>query len=131
MTWPAGDLRRIARCRLLHINPQRADGTPSRFVPVGFVVVADDIYVRSMSASGRWYRRALANGVGSIQARGIVRAATFRSLVYDVTFHDAADAPHDAINAAYAKKYRLAGRRAVEMATNDAARPLTIRIDLC
>ncbi|MEU9065147.1 DUF2255 family protein [Streptomyces sp. NPDC048430] len=128
MTWPAGELRRIARCRLLHVNPQRANGTPTRFVPVGFVAVQGDLYVRSMSASGLWYRRAMANGIGRIQARGIVRAATFRSLVYDVTFHDAADAPHDAIDAAFAKKYRLAGRRAVEMATNEASHPLTVRI---
>lgn len=113
MTWPARDLRRIARGRLLHVNPQRADGTPVRFVPVGFVAVQGGLYVRSMSASGLWYRSA--NGVGNTQARGIVRAATFRSLEYDVTFHDAADAPHDAIDAAFAKKYRLAGRRAVEM----------------
>jgi hypothetical protein len=30
MTWPADDLRRIAKSRLLSVNPQRADGTPSR-----------------------------------------------------------------------------------------------------
>lgn len=85
-----------------------------------------------MSASGLWYGRAIANGAGSIQARGIVRAATFRSLVYDITFHDASDADHDAIDAidaTYTKKYRLAGRSAVETATNEASHPLTVRIE--
>ncbi|MFF7656777.1 hypothetical protein ACFZCY_44490 [Streptomyces sp. NPDC007983] len=38
------------------------------------------------------------------------------------------DGPHDAIDTAFAEKYRLAGRRAVEMATNEASHPLTVRI---
>jgi hypothetical protein len=120
MSWPNDDLRRIRRSRLLKVNPQRADGTPSRFVPVGFVVVGDEIYVRSMSAAGLWYRRALASGAGSIRVRRVERA---------VTFHDAPDAPHEDINATYARKYRLAGRRTIETITNEAMRPLTVRIE--
>ncbi|MFI5898229.1 DUF2255 family protein [Actinoplanes sp. NPDC051513] len=124
MTWPADDLKRIARSLLLRVNPQRADGTASRDVTVGFVIVDGDIYVRSMTASGLWYRRALANGAGIIRAGRVIR--TMR----EVTFHDGADAPHEQVDAAYAKKYRLAGRRMIESITNEAMQPLTVRIDL-
>lgn len=87
---------------------------------VGFAIAGNNLYVRSMSAAGVWYRRALANGVGRIKVG---------RTEYDVTFHDAAAEDHTPTDAGYVKKYWMAGRRMIGTMTNDSAHALTIRID--
>jgi hypothetical protein len=120
MNWPRSVLLQLKLTPLLRVNPYRKDGTPGPFVPVGYAVADGAIYVRSMSPTGQWYRRAIRNGVGTIR---------IGRTVHDVTFHDATDGPHQAINTAFTRKYWMAGRKQVATITDPATYRVTVRID--
>lgn len=118
--WDSAELARLDRADELNISSRRADGSLRGFVPIWMVAVDGDLYVRSARGPNGWYRRALASGSGRVRAGGVER---------DVTFTDAPDAPHAAIDAAYFRKYKRYGDSMVGHVTGDWMRELTVRID--
>ena len=78
------------------------------------------LYVRSARGPNGWYRNAVAAGTGRIRAGGVER---------DVAFADGADAPHAALDAAYARKYAHYPRQYVDAVVGEASYALTLRVD--
>lgn len=96
--WTSGELNRIGTAEELQIAPLRGDGTLSKPVTIWVVRVGDELYVRSYRGErGAWYRGALEQHAGHVQAGGVER---------DVTFVDEGDpAINDRIDDAYRAKY--------------------------
>ena len=119
-TWTADELQRIGDATELRVTSVRNDGTLRPYVTIWAVRAGDDIYIRSMTSAGTpWYRRAKASGVGRIQAGGVER---------DVTFAEAADDVHAAIDAAYHAKYDRYGPGPVGAVVGAAVAPVTFRL---
>src|SRR5437867_12701823 len=79
ITWPEDELRRIADTDDLHIAPFCEDGvtygTPTW---IWAVVVDGDLYVRAYNGvNSRWYKAALQQKGGLIQAAGITKEVSF------------------------------------------------------
>jgi hypothetical protein len=80
----------------------------------------DELYVRSAyGPDNPWYVRAKASGVGRIRAGGVER---------NVTFSEAEDQAHAAIDATYHAKYDRHGPRIVGSVVGPAAAAVTIRL---
>jgi hypothetical protein len=99
VTWPKGELRKIAERDDLHIAPLRDDGvtfgTPTW---IWSVAVGDDLYVRAYNGkNSRWYQAAVRQKAGQITAAGMTKEVTFEPV----------DGPiNDRIDEAYRAKYR-------------------------
>ena len=95
--WTAAELERLDRPDELQVSSHRPDGSLRPFVTVWFVRAGDALYVRSAyGPANGWFRRAQASGTGRIRAGGIEK---------DVTFVAPDASEHDAIDAAYHRKY--------------------------
>ena len=92
-----------------------------RFVVIWSVRVGDQIYVRSYKGKGNgWFRRALQEGQGHIQAGGVERAVDFEVV--------SAPPLQALIDAAYTAKYKQYPASYTESVTNAAAHGATLRL---
>lgn len=95
--WTAAELDRLDGVDELHVSSQRPDGSLRPFVIVWFVRAGDALYVRSAyGPDNGWFRRAQSSGTGHVRAGGVEK---------DVTFVAPGAWEHDAIDAAYHRKY--------------------------
>jgi hypothetical protein len=94
----ADELKRIDEADDLHIAPFREDGTTYGTPTwIWAVVVGGDLYVRAYNGqSSRWYKSAMKQKAGRIQAAGMIREVVFESAEGDV---------NSQIDEAYQKKY--------------------------
>lgn len=91
----ADELKRIDEADDLHIAPFREDGTPTW---IWAVVVGGDLYVRAYNGqNSRWYKSAIRQKAGRIQAAGMIK---------EVAFEPAEGVVNAQIDEAYKKKYR-------------------------
>jgi hypothetical protein len=120
--WTSEELTTIGGAEELQLASTRSDGTLRPYVTMWVVRVGDDLYVRSAyGPDNPWYRRVKASGAGRIRAGGMER---------DVSFIDAgADAPHDAIDAAYHAKYDRYGPKIVNTVVGEAVKAVTIKLE--
>src|SRR4051812_17789428 len=92
------ELQKINEADDLHISPFREDGktygTPTW---IWAVVVEDDLYVRAYNGvNSRWYKSAIQQKAGRIQAAGMIKEVTFEPVQGDI---------NNAVDEAYKKKY--------------------------
>jgi hypothetical protein len=117
--WSAGDLAAFDGDEL-RIASYRDDGTLRRSIPIWFVRLGEDVFVRS--AYGRdngWYRRALASARGRVTVDGADHDVTFEIPGSEVT------AP---LTAAYHAKYDRYGPRIVGTVVSREAENCTLRL---
>jgi hypothetical protein len=118
--WTEQELSTVGRTDELGISSRRRDGTLRPFVTIWGVRVGDDVYVRSAYGTDNpWYVRARRSGTGRIRVGALER---------DVTFEDAGEAAHPAIDAAYHAKYDRYGPRIVGSVVGSHAAPGTLRV---
>lgn len=98
--WPEDELHKIAEADDLHIAPLRDDGkTYGTLTWIWSVAVDGALYVRAYNGpSSRWYKSALRQKAGRIQAAGLTREVTFEPVTDDKL--------NDRIDHAYRAKYR-------------------------
>jgi hypothetical protein len=98
--WPKDELHRIAEADDLHIAPLRDDGkTYGTLTWIWSVAVDGALYVRAYNGpASRWYKSALRQKAGRIQAAGLTRGVVFEPV--------ADDKLNDRIDHAYRAKYR-------------------------
>jgi hypothetical protein len=94
----ADELKRIDEADDLHIAPFREDsttyGTPTW---IWAVVVEGDLYVRAYNGqNSRWYKSAMKQKAGRIQAAGMIKEVAFEPVEGDINAQ---------IDEAYKKKY--------------------------
>ena len=119
--WTDDELRRIGESTELELASRRPNGSLRPYVTMWVVRADDGLYVRSAyGPENPWYRRAKASGGGRIRAGGIEA---------DVTFTDATDDVHPAIDGAYHAKYDSYGPKIVGSVVGPQARPVTIRLE--
>jgi hypothetical protein len=119
-TWTSQELDRVGNAVELQLASRRGDGTLRPYVTMWVVRAGNDVYVRSAyGPDNPWYRRAKASGSGRIRAGGVER---------DVTFADAADDAHPAVDTAYHAKYDRYGPAIVGSVVGAHAAPVTIRL---
>jgi hypothetical protein len=119
-TWTEDELQRIGGAEERRLASAQGHGTLSPYVTMWVVRAGDEIYVRSAGGPERpWYRRARASGAGRIRAGGVERA---------VTFDEAADEAHAAIDAAYHAKYDRYGATMVGHVVGPSAKAVTVRL---
>ncbi len=119
-TWTADELTRIGEADELRISSRREDGSLRPFVVIWVVRVGDELFVRS--AYGRdnpWFRRALAAGVGRVQAGGVER---------DVSFEEPGPEVDAAVTAVFHAKYDRYGQQFVGPVVSDEAARSTLRL---
>jgi len=120
-TWTDDELRRIGESTELELASRRPDGALRPYVTMWVVRAGDALYVRSAyGPENPWFRWAKTSGFGRIRTGGIEA---------DVTFADAAEDVHPAIDAAYHAKYDSYGPRIVGSVVGAQARPVTIRLE--
>jgi hypothetical protein len=112
-------LKKIDKADDLHISPFRADGktygTPTW---IWAVVVYGDLYVRAYHGiQSKWYKSAVSQKGGRIQAAGMTKEVTFVPMQGDI---------NDAINEAYKKKYK--GSPYLSHMISDRTRAATVKI---
>lgn len=92
------DLQRFAETDDLHIAPFREDGvTYGTLTWIWSVVVDNDLYVRAYHGkNSRWYKSAMKQKAGRIQAAGLTK---------EVIFEPVNSFVNDQIDEAYRKKY--------------------------
>lgn len=119
MSWDPDTLARIAAADDLHIAPFRADGTTTGTPTwIWSVAVGNDLYVRAWNGrNSRWYRSAITQRGGQIQAAGDV---------FDVTFEAAGPEVNSLVDAAYEAKY--AGSSYLPPMLQDGPTAATVRI---
>lgn len=117
--WPEDELRRIVEADDLHIAPFREDGeTTGTPTWIWCVAVDGDLYVRAYNGTrSSWYRAAVREGAGQIEAAGRTR---------DVTFESVSGPVNDRIDDAYREKYR--GSPYLTPMISERARSATIRV---
>jgi hypothetical protein len=98
-SWPAEELKKIAKADDLHISPFREDGvtygTPTW---IWSVVAGVALYVRAYNGrNSRWYQAALRRKAGRIAVAGMTK---------EVNFEPVSGAVNDLIDEAYRAKYR-------------------------
>lgn len=122
MTWTADQLHRLARAQELRVAGRRTDGSLRPLVIVWAVVVDGAVLLRSVrGAEGGWYRGVVQLHEGRIESGGVNADVRFTDVPAD-------DPLQDAIDAAYAAKYR-AYPGSVESITAAGARATTLRVD--
>jgi hypothetical protein len=114
------EVRRAGDATELQLASRRADGSLRPYVTMWVVRVGNDLYVRSAGGPDRpWYRHAMASGAGRVRAGGVEA---------DVTFDQAPDDVHDAIDATYHAKYDSYGPRIVGSVVGRDAHRVTIQL---
>ena len=117
--WSAGVLAAFDGDEL-RIASYRADGTVRRSIPIWFVRLGDDVFVRSAyGAENGWYRRALA------AARGRV---TVGAGDHDVTFEVPGSEVTAPLTSAYHATYDRYGPRIVATVVSREAEACTLRL---
>jgi hypothetical protein len=118
--WTADELATMGKTDELEIASRRRDGSLRPFVTIWFVLLGDDLYVRSAHGpSNPWFRRALASGEGRISAGGVER---------DVAFEEPDGSLEAELHGAYHAKYDRYGQSMVgTVISADAARS-TLRL---
>ncbi|MFB7494380.1 DUF2255 family protein [Streptomyces sp. NPDC056161] len=95
--WTSDETSRIAAAHALSLATEDRDGTPGDPVPLGFVTVGGDIYIRAYrGARSRWYRTARRSRRARVGIEGMERA---------VTVETAEPGRAEEIDAAYRSKY--------------------------
>jgi hypothetical protein len=119
--WTPDQLAAVTDADELTIQPQRADGTMRKPVPIWVVRDGDGLYVRSfLGTRGAWFRDATTQRTGRIGAGGIT---------VDVAFAAEHDAEvNDRIDAAYKAKYRRHGAQYVAAMVAADARATTLKL---
>ncbi|TKW67355.1 MAG: DUF2255 family protein [Paracoccus denitrificans] len=119
MSWSKQDIEAIAVSDDLHIAPFRADGeTTGTPTWIWSVVVDGQLYVRAYNGlNSRWYKSAMAQRAGQINAAGNT---------HDVAFAPVEGALNDRIDDAYRAKY--AASQYLAPMIGDRARAATVRI---
>jgi hypothetical protein len=117
--WPQDELHKIAAADDLHIAPFREDGatygTPAW---IWSVAVDDALYVRAYNGqNSRWYKAAVTQRAGRIQAAG---------LTIEVSFEPVDGLINDRIDEAYRSKYR--GSPYLKPMIGSRARSATVKI---
>lgn len=94
----ADELKRIDEADDLHIAPFRDDGTTYGTPTwIWAVVVGGDLYVRAYNGqNSRWYKSAMRQKAGRIQAAGMIKEVAFETVEGDINAQ---------IDEAYKKKY--------------------------
>lgn len=113
------DLKKIDEADDFYISPFREDGktygTPTW---IWTVVVHGNLYVRSYNGVySRWYKSAIKQGAGRIQAAGMIKEVIFEPVQGDI---------NNAIDEAYKKKYR--GSPYLSPMISNRARAVTVKI---
>lgn len=118
-TWSKNTIGQIAASDDLHIYPYRADGTTLGTPTwIWSVVVDGRLFVRAYNGvNGRWYRSAVSQQAGRIDAAGTT---------HDVTFAPADPTLAEQIDAAYEQKY--AGSQYLPPMISDRAKAATVEI---
>jgi hypothetical protein len=118
--WAGEDLDRIGESEELQIASLRPDGTLRPYVIIWVVRVGEELYVRSaLGPQNPWFRRAKEAGAGRVLASGVERDATFAA---------AEEFPHEAIDAAYRKKYSSHPREDVDAVVGESSWRATLRL---
>jgi hypothetical protein len=117
--WPKGELKKIADADDLHISPFREDGkTYGTLTWIWSVAVDDDLYVRAYNgAKSSWYKAAMQQKAGRIEAAGMTK---------EVSFEPVGGAINDHIDQAYRAKYRKSPY--LEPMLSTRARSATVKI---
>ena len=113
------ELKRIDEADDLHIAPYREDGktygTPTW---IWEVVVEGDLYVRAYNGvNSRWYKAAMKQKAGRIQAAGMTK---------EVSFEPVEEGMNHAVDEVYSKKY--SGSPYLYSMVSDRARAATVKI---
>jgi hypothetical protein len=118
--WTADELARMDRADELGIASRRPDGSLRPYVTVWFVLVGDDLYVRSAYGHDNpWFQRALASGEGRIRVGGAER---------DVGFEEPDASVAADVDAAYHANYDRYGARMVGTVVSPEAVRSTLRL---
>lgn len=117
--WLNDELNKIAKSDDLHISPFREDGitygTPTW---IWSVVVGDALYVRAYNGqNSSWYKAALKQKAGRINAAGFTK---------EVTFEPVEGSINDLIDDAYRAKYK--GSPYLKPMISKSARSATIKV---
>ena len=118
--WPDDELSEIAESDDLNVAAFREDGqtfdTPTS---VWSVAVEGDLYVRTYEGqNSSWYRAAVRQNAGQIEAAGIMKEVSFESVESETL--------NDRIDEAYRAKYE--GSRDLNTMISERARSATVRI---
>jgi hypothetical protein len=113
------ELKKIDEADDLHISPFREDGktygTPTW---IWEVVVNDDLYVRAYNGiNSRWYKSAVQEKAGRIQAAGMTKEVTFEPVQGEI---------NNAVDEAYKQKYSSSPY--LSPMISDRARAATVKI---
>jgi|SRR5664279_4515122 len=118
--WTPDELDTIDAADEIDIAALQPDGSLRPFRIIWAVRVGDDLYVRSvLGRDSAWFRGVLRRPEGRIRAGGAD---------YDVAFEEPAHADHEAIDAAYRRKYARYDRADVDAIVHPTARAATLRI---
>lgn len=119
MPWDSQTLAAIGASDDLHIAPFREDGTTYGTPTwIWSVVVGDDLYVRAWNGKrSRWYRAAIAQGAGRVDAAGDT---------HEVGFEAADPSVNARVDAAYERK--CAGDPYLPPMLQDGPTSATVRI---
>lgn len=118
--WTTDELTRIGKATELEIASRRRDGTLGSPRTIWVVPHGTDLYVRSVNGpDAAWYRGTRVSQEGHIEAGGVAR---------DVTFEDAPTEINDAVDAAYAEKYRRYADSIISSINSQQARSTTMKL---
>lgn len=117
--WAENELRKIAETDDLHISPFREDGntygTPTW---IWSVVVDSGLFVRPYNGqNSRWYKAAMRQRAGRIQAAGMTKEVTFEPATREI---------NNRIDEAYRAKYK--GSPYLDPMIGTRARSATVRV---
>ena len=120
--WTEEELRKIASTDEVSISLERDDGTLRRPVIVWAVRHEDNLYVRSVRGRGSdWFRAAQVRRVGQLQVGDVSKAVSF--------VEEASPEINDALDRAYAVKYRRYAASIIESINSAEARLATLRVE--
>lgn len=118
------ELERIAGAEELRVSSVRSDGMERPFLTIWAVRAGDHIYIRSAYGTDNpWFRRAVASGIGRIQAGGVDREVSFARIDADDTV------VQQAVDAAYHAKYDRHGPAIVGTVVGPVSHEATLRLD--
>lgn len=117
--WAENELRKIAETDDLHISPFREDGntygTPTW---IWSVVVDSGLFVRPYNGqNSRWYKAAMRQRAGRIQAAGMTKEVMFEPVTGEI---------NNRIDEAYRAKYK--GSPYLDSMIGTRARSVTVRV---
>jgi hypothetical protein len=120
-TWKNDELVTINAADELHLATERQDGSLRNPVTIWMVQVDNDLYIRAVKGiSGLWYRHAIEQHKGHIEAGGINKDVTFE----EVTYEDI----NKKIDEAYKSKYKGYGASIVGSTLKPQTRAATLKV---